>query len=66
MMDGASSTNPKRVQDEDGDLKMQDVSTSGGDGKGQSEAQIAEQQRRVDETSRGLWDNRAQQAGQPA
>ena len=65
MMDGASSTNPKRVQDSDGDMKMQDVS-SGGDGKGQSEAQIAEQQRRVDETSRGLWDNRAQQAGQAA
>jgi hypothetical protein len=53
------------VQDSDGDMKMQDAS-SGGDGKGQSEAQIAEQQRRVDETSRGLWDNRAQQAGQAA
>ena len=64
MMDGASSTNPKRVQDSDGDSKMQDVASA--DGKGQSEAQIEEQQRRIDDTSRGLWDNRAQQAGQAA
>lgn len=64
MMDGASSTNPKRVQDEDGNQMMQDVSNA--DGKGQSDAQIQEQQKRIDETSRGLWDNRAQQAGQAA
>lgn len=68
MMDGASSTNPKRVQDEDkdGDKEMQDASVSAADGKGQSEAQIAEQQRRIDETSRGLWDGGMQKAGQAA
>lgn len=74
MMDGASSTNPKRLkegekakdgEDQDGDREMQDAASVSAEGKGQTETQIEEQKRRIEETSRGLWDRRAE-AGQAA
>ena len=60
LMEGAMSVDPrvKREQDEEkfvgqgGDRMEID---SRGNARGQTEAQIREQQRRVEETSRGLW-----------
>jgi calcium/calmodulin-dependent protein kinase I len=67
MMDGASSSHPQRMQDNDGDKEMHDVSTLDprGNGRGQTAEQIAEQQKRIEEATRGLWDGRSAQ-GQAA
>lgn len=72
MMDGARSKAPKTVQPEEEhvnqDVDMKDVGKATdsmdprGHGHGQTEAQIAEQQRRVEETSKGLWQSRNAQA----
>jgi hypothetical protein len=77
MMDGAASTNPKRVdaalenaKPKDEDVNMEDVDPPGGPndsaividprghGRGQTDAQIAEQQRRIEETTQGIWKGR--------
>jgi calcium/calmodulin-dependent protein kinase I len=55
----------------DGDVDMKDASSGApqqdsldprGHGRGQTEAQIQEQQRRIEETQRGLWQSRNAQA----
>ena len=59
LMEGAMSQQPKVKQQEngnDGGDKME--IDSRGNARGQTEEQIREQQRRVEETSRGLWDRR--------
>ena len=59
LMEGAMSQQPKVKQQEngnDGGDKME--IDSRGKARGQTEEQIREQQRRVEETSRGLWDRR--------
>lgn len=67
LMEGAMSQQPKVKQQENGDEGMQDAEKltaqggnrreidSRGNARGQTEEQIREQQRRVEETSRGLW-----------
>lgn len=67
LMEGAMSQQPKVKQQENGNEGMQDTERSTGQGgnrtefdsrgnaRGQTEEQIREQQRRVEETSRGLW-----------
>nr|POE48665.1 calcium/calmodulin-dependent protein kinase type i [Quercus suber] len=60
------------VKNADGDVDMQDASSgasqhdsvvdSRGHGRGQSEQQIKEQQRRIEETQKGMWQNRNAQA----
>jgi calcium/calmodulin-dependent protein kinase I len=69
MMDGAQSSQPQRMErekDGDGDSSMHDVSTVDprGMGRGQTAAQIEEQQRRIEETTNGLWNSRQQQQTQ--
>lgn len=80
MMDGAASTNPKQIkapadmQPESEDVDMQDAQPGGdpedalldprGHGRGQTDAQIKEQQRRIEETTGRMWNGRAQAAGQ--
>ncbi len=65
LMEGAMSQQPKVKQQENGNegnftgqggSKME--IDSRGNARGQTEEQIREQQRRVEETSRGLWDRR--------
>ena len=59
LMEGAMSQQPKVKQQEngnDGGDKME--IDSRGNARGQTEEQIREQQRRVEQTSRGLWDQR--------
>ena len=65
LMEGAMSQQPKVKQQEngnDGSLTGQGGDRmeidSRGNARGQTEEQIREQQRRVEETSRGLWDRR--------
>lgn len=68
MMDGAHSSNPDKVQqtlsaakvstDGDGDVQMDGVKDSRGHGKGQTAAQIKEQERKIKETTLGLWNNK--------
>ena len=65
LMEGAMSQQPKVKQQENGnegnytgqgENRME--IDSRGNARGQTEEQIREQQRRVEETSRGLWDRR--------
>ncbi len=84
MMNGAHSTNPKRVNDvvdaakpKDEDVNMEDVGDGErkddsaivmdprGHGKGQTEEQIREQQRRIEEMSKDIW-NKGRGAAQAA
>ena len=67
LMEGAMSQQPKVQQQENGDeRKLNNAKFTGqggdrmeidsrGNARGQTEEQIREQQRRVEETSRGLW-----------
>ena len=79
MTDGSNALTPKKVnqavqnskpKDEDVDMEDADAHDSAvvldprGLGHGQSEAQIAEQQRRIEETTKGMWNGR--QTRQPA
>lgn len=64
----------ENAKPKDEDVDMQDVNPPGGPndsavvidprghGRGQTEAQIAEQQRRIEETTKGLWSGRLGQA----
>lgn len=64
MMDGAASTQPQRAgteRDKQGDVRMEGMD-SRGHGRGQTDEQISEQQRRIEETQRGMW-QQGQQAG---
>ena len=65
LMEGAMSQQPKVKQQENGDEAK--FTGQGGDrmeidsrgnARGQTEEQVREQQRRIEETSRGLWDRR--------
>ena len=70
LMEGAMSQQPKVKQQENGNEgKWEEANFLGpgadkreidsrGNARGQTEEQIREQQRRVEETSRGLWDRR--------
>lgn len=80
MMDGAHSANPKRmpappeVQPKDEDVNMEDappgtadsavVLDPRGHGRGQTEAQIEEQKRRVEETTNQMWNGNSRTAAQ--
>ncbi|KAM0798642.1 Ca2+/calmodulin-dependent protein kinase [Usnea florida] len=61
LMEGAMSQQPKAKQQENGNENFTGQGgnrmeiDSRGNARGQTEEQIREQQRRVDETSRGLW-----------
>ena len=61
LMEGAMSQQPKVKQQENGNEEFTGQGgnkmeiDSRGNARGQTEEQIREQQRRVDETSRGLW-----------
>lgn len=70
LMEGAMSQQPKVKQQENGneanfpgpgaekrEIERKEID-SRGNARGQTEEQIREQQRRVEETSRGLWDRR--------
>ena len=65
LMEGAMSQQPKVKQQENGNEanftgqggNRMEID-SRGNARGQTEAQIREQSRRVEETSRGLWDRR--------
>ena len=66
LMEGAMSQQPKVKQQENGnEAKLAGQRSdrmeidSRGNARGQTEEQIREQQRRVEETSRGLWDGDA-------
>lgn len=66
MMNNAASTTPRQTRDGEGDVNMEDAGGAPngvdprGHGRGQNQAQIAEQQRRIDHTSKGLWSGKAQ------
>ena len=67
---------PEHVQPKDEDVNMEDadaepavgthdsaiVMDPRGHGRGQTEEQIKEQQRRIEETTKGIWNSRAAQA----
>ena len=59
LMEGAMSVDPKRQQHQQDKVTAQGGDRmeidSRGNARGQTEEQIREQQRRVEETSRGLW-----------
>ena len=64
LMEGAMSQHPKDKQQESNERNLAGPDTrmdidSRGNARGQTEEQIREQQRRFEETSRGLWDRRA-------
>lgn len=55
MMDGAKSTQPKQVsREQDGDVTMGGAD-SRGNARGQTEDQIKEQQRKIENTTLGMW-----------
>lgn len=56
MMDGAQSRNPDRMQP--GGAQQARQPDSRGNARGQTEEQIREQQRRIQETTAGLWSKR--------
>lgn len=63
MMDGAHTHQPKRVNDAskdgDGDEKMGDEGAdSRGHGRGQTAQQMKDQERKVQETAKGMWGQR--------
>lgn len=62
FMDGAHSTQPKSTKetpkDGDGDVQMGGDSESRSLGRGQTEAQIKDQERKIHDTTKGLWSKR--------
>lgn len=60
---GLGMVNAAKARDKQGDVQMDDatsVTDPRGNGRGQSEAQILEQQRRIEETTNGLWSGKVQ------
>jgi len=59
MMDGASSVHPQRMhKDGDGDVQMEGGGDSRSHARGQTEQQIRNQQRHIEETTTGIWNKR--------
>lgn len=64
MMDGVQSTQPQRVgqngasRDNDGDVRMDGAGDSRSNARGQTEQQIKEQEKRIKETTLGMWNEK--------
>lgn len=64
MMDGAQSMQPARAEkvskDSDGDVKMENGPDSRSNGRGQTQQQIQDQRKKIQETTMGLWSKRTE------